>query len=355
MPSVWVESRQGKRGRTYLVRWETQVSGRRLAGSLSAGRFKAMADKIAHEKLRELYASRGNIQEPRRGLTWGKLSSIYLEHCQKHKSFNTYRNFDSRAVALFTEFITEFSPLAAIGSSKVAEWETALLARFNPNTVRIYMRCIRTAFSWAKREGYIDRVPTFEFPKASPVGRVLSDEEISRLIEATTHEAVRRAIIFSLHTGARRGEVASLAWENIDRRRERWAAVIGGVGGAETKTAHARVIPLHRRAMESMGAPGAGKVFQASNDLLSHAVQDAARRAGLGRVRFHDLRHTWATRFMQKTGDLFALKQIGGWRSMASVAQYQHYTKHRENLVESVEFHTIPTLKSDATVDKTHA
>jgi integrase len=58
----------------------------------------------------------------------------------------------------------------------------------------------------------------------------------------------------------------------------------------------------------------------------------AVARLGLGearvpkdeRVNIHTLRHTWASRLAESSGDLLLLQQLGGWSSLTLVQRYAH-------------------------------
>ena len=50
-------------------------------------------------------------------------------------------------------------------------------------------------------------------------------------------------------------------------------------------------------------------------------ITEKARLAGL---RFHDLRHNWATNHIESGTDLLALKELGGWRTLEMVQRYAH-------------------------------
>ncbi len=355
MPSAWVESKPSKRGRVWLVRWESVSDGVRSRGSKSCGPLKEFAEKFRAKKLEELYAGRLGIAQAPTETPWREFAARYLAHCKAHKAPRTYANFDKWAVDNFTEFIGN-KPIGGIKSEDVERWERGLMERYSPNTVRIRLRAVRTAFNWAVREGLITRTPSFHMPPADDVGRVLSDSEISTIL-GTAPAWLRPLVVFAIHTGVRRGELLSLAWERV-RRPETglWEAEIGGIGGPTTKTRTSRVLPIHPMARDAMGSPrGSGLVFPVSPSSIVHAIEGAARKASLGRIRFHDFRHTWATRFMQATGDLFALMRLGGWTSMGSVRVYQHLTKARSDSVILVNYPPISPLKSGDIDGKDHA
>lgn len=355
MPSAWIESRRARGGKVWLVRWEVLSNGVRSRGAKTCGPLKEHAEKFRAKKLEELYAGRLGIPTAPTETPWKEFAARYLEHCKAHKAPRTYANFDKWAVDSFTKFIGN-RPISSIKGDDVAEWERGLLATGSPNTARIRLRAVRTAFNWAVREGLITRSPSFHMPPADDVGRVLSDSEVSTVLQ-TAPGWLRPLIVFAIHTGVRRGELLSLAWDRVKRPAVGlWEAEIGGVGGPTTKTRRSRVLPLHPKARDAMGAPkAAGLVFPVSPSSIVHAIEAVVVKAKLGRVRFHDFRHTWATRFMQATGDLFALMRLGGWSSMGSVRVYQHLTKARADSVISVNYPQISPLKSMSIDGKDYA
>ena len=54
------------------------------------------------------------------------------------------------------------------------------------------------------------------------------------------------------------------------------------------------------------------------------AFETAVERAGLDDFRFHDLRHTFASRYMQRGGTLPALREILGHATLAMTVRYAH-------------------------------
>ncbi len=55
------------------------------------------------------------------------------------------------------------------------------------------------------------------------------------------------------------------------------------------------------------------------------AWHKAMKRAGIKDFRFHDLRHTWASWHVQSGTSLYALQELGGWRSAEMVRRYAHF------------------------------
>ncbi len=353
MPSVWLESRRARGGRTWIVRWESVSKGVRSRGAKACGPNKAIAERFKSRKTDELNADHLGVDRPVVDVGWDEFAEAYLEHCRKHKAPRTVNNFDKRAMTLAVAWFRGRPP-AGLTPQDMAGFESDLLKRFNPTTAHMWLRSLRTALRWGQANGFVRAVPAFHLPMVEKAGRVLTDQEVSAIYEALPANA-RGPFVFALHTGVRRGELLALRWERVRKATEGyWEAEIGGIGGPKTKTGRSRVVPLHPAAVDALGKPGAGPCFDA-DEHLSVTVSQAAKAAGLGRVRFHDLRHTWATRYMQATGDLFGLMQLGGWSSLGSVKVYQHLTFARKMSAFSVNYPTISPLHKEASSTESKA
>ena len=111
----------------------------------------------------------------------------------------------------------------------------------------------------------------------------------------------------------RKGELLNLQWTDINFEASKILA-------RDTKSGVPRQVPMSRRArwlLRKLAArdPLAVWVFQvkgaAARDVKT-AWSRALRLARIDGFRFHDLRHTFASRFAMKGGNLYALAQILG-------------------------------------------
>ncbi len=66
-----------------------------------------------------------------------------------------------------------------------------------------------------------------------------------------------------------------------------------------------------------------GTMIQTGN--LLRAFYSARKRAGLNDVRFHDLRHTFATRLVQAGIELYVVKELLGHKSLKMTMRYAHH------------------------------
>lgn len=58
---------------------------------------------------------------------------------------------------------------------------------------------------------------------------------------------------------------------------------------------------------------------------LRRGFYSAAKKAGLKHLRFHDLRHTFATRLTQSGVDLYTVQKLGRWKSIPMITRYAHH------------------------------
>src|SRR5262249_34822093 len=128
--------------------------------------------------------------------------------------------------------------------------------------------------------------------------QVLSMAE-EQLLLASAKDHLRSMIVAALDTGMRRGEITSQRWEDIDFSRK-----LLFVTRSKTPEGESREIPLtdrlHRLLVESRQAEGLVIHFKERPvRIVKRSWKTALKNAGIRRVRFHDLRHTFNTRLME--------------------------------------------------------
>lgn len=219
----------------------------------------------------------------------------------------------------------------------------------SPMTVRHIRSSLRRALADAVRDGLAGRNAAADaHPPATPHRPVvyLSRPDLRRLIDATREDEFGPVYALAASTGLRLGELLGLAWADVEggtltvRR-----AFARGLGNdfalAEPKSARSRrTIPLPltaRQAIETertrqrfaRNAAGAawqdrdGLVFTDSigrplrPGVVSRAFGKARERAGVPRVRFHDLRHSAATALLAEGVPLAVISE---WLGHAGIA-----------------------------------
>lgn len=350
---VWVEPRRSGNRRRWLVRW--QYPGTKERGSVVVYSPK-QAEELSSKKRLELQGQRLGLAPVTGALRLGAFVEAALERAKTQHAQNTYEHFDQPALKGFLAFAGD-RPLPAVTPALVDRWRVHLAEKegYGPSSIAAYLRHLRAAFGRAVKLGLLGANPCagVVLPVGPAAGRLLSDEELAQLMPALPPH-VRRVAVVALHQGLRISEAAALDW--------RWLRPAEGGGlvlhlpGPATKTGQARSMLVHPAAVAALGpVRAAGPVFEGrwpgrplQRDVLESGLRAATRRLKMGRVRWHDFRHTWATRYMEKYGDLFGLMQAGGWRSLRAVRVYQHYSRVREERVLGLDFgavsHASPTV-----------
>lgn len=199
-------------------------------------------------------------------------------------------------------------------------------------TIRRDLAFLSSVFTMAIRWDWIEASPVTAFNKntlkeSRARTRFLSREEFTRLEDAAAVK-LRPILRLAVETGLRKEELLGLMLPNIDfSRRE--------LHLDETKTHTPRRVPLSpvavttiRELLEQRSRPRSAYLFckrdgtRVGNPRKS--FENACQRAGIEDLRFHDLRHTFASWFVQGGGDLYRLSRILGHATLQMTARYSH-------------------------------
>ena len=171
----------------------------------------------------------------------------------------------------------------------------------------------------------IPKVPMYR-PRV-PEPRWLTRAEFARLRKALPPHLALAARL-AVETGLRMRAQTRLTWDRVDfAKRRAW------VPGYQMKAGKAIGVPLSREAVRILRAlrklAGRARYVHVWNgapvdDFNTKAFKDAAAAAGIANLRWHDLRHTWASWHVQAGTTLQELMQLGGWASYSMVLKYAH-------------------------------
>jgi len=217
-----------------------------------------------------------------------------------------------------------------------------------PKTVRNIHQMIGSAYNLAMEQKLVSKNPTqgCALPKVEHKEmKTLTADQLSAFFQEAKDSGVYELYYLDLATGLRRGELLGLKWTDVDLDRgilkiqRAISRQNGKVVEAPLKTKNAyRTLPLSADAisvlkMQKCKVGNSEWVFPSpaggpmSPDSVLHMLQRVLKRAGLPRIRFHDLRHTFATMALQNGVDVKTVSSmLGHYSAGFTLDTYAHVT-----------------------------
>lgn len=131
------------------------------------------------------------------------------------------------------------------------------------------------------------------------------------------------AVLLSINTGLRRGEILKLRWGSVDFDRQ-----LLTVEGRNAKSRQTRHVPLNEEAVDVLRRwreqSGTGmRVFDVVTGFQA-AWEKILKRAGISNFRWHDLRHHFASRLVQEGVPLNTVRDLLGHSTVGMSLRYAH-------------------------------
>jgi site-specific recombinase XerD len=261
------------------------------------------------------------------------------EHASTKASYKSYKSYvKSLNPFLGNHILTDITP-KMINEYKLKRRNDGV----KPGSINRELAILKKAFNLALKE--------WEWVKENPASKVsmeeennkrdrwLADDEEERLLEACSPR-LRELVIFALNTGMRLSEILALTWRGVDLFRKTITVF-------KSKNKEMRTLPMNQTIFEMLKSRA--KVKSIKTDLVfynkNHAQIDkcfvslsfhnTAKKAKVEDFRFHDLRHTFATRLVQSGKDLYKIQRLLGHKTPSMTQRYAHH--YPESLRDAVE------------------
>lgn len=272
------------------------------------------------------------------------IEEFFIEQTVRGNSEKTVQAY-RYSLSYFLDFATNI-PLEEVTLSLCRKYFLALHERgISSVTVQTYIRQLRAFVNWLYLEEKITEniCKKFRLPKAErPTIDVLTDEEIGRLFAVFPTEDfldVRNRAIMALFldSGIRLSELVTIRraclhiaerYVIVDGKGRKQRAVPFGNTARDELARYARRLPPGTRYffLKEDGSP-------ISIVTMKDLFRDLKEQTRIERLHAHLLRHTFATRYLENGGNIYALQSILGHTSLEMVKRYLHLATaqiHRE-------------------------
>jgi integrase len=241
------------------------------------------------------------------------------------------RSIDQEQVALYKA--AKIDGTASVVGKRT---KTVLMAKTVNNHIGVISILFEKAVDW----GYCERNPVtgvgllrlppqeFKF-----WDREQSDAFLGALLE--TEPEYFPLFLCALRTGMRQGELFALRWDDLDFVKRQLRVVWNWTHGKldSPKGGRGRSIPMsaelghvlhehrHLRGPLVFCREGGGYL---SGDVVKHPFNRATRKAGVERIRFHDMRHSFASQLVMAGVPLKAVQEYLGHADLSMTMRYAH-------------------------------
>lgn len=335
MGSVFRRKRKDARANLYI---EFSHGGKRIRRLAKGAETKTEARAILREIERQI--DRGEfIPKKKREILFEVWADRYFEWSKLNKrSWKRDGIFMNHLVPFFKgRLLQNITPLM------IEDYKKERKEKVSGATVNRELSCLRHMLNMAIDEEILIRNPVKKvrfFRERSTLYRILTPEEKERLIQ-NCDGYLKLVVLTALNTGMRRSEVLSMKWSQVDFER-------GFIRVDNTKNGKPRSIPLNSLLLFSLRAfkqEGSHSEFVFWNTNTQKPVQDAKRAfktacltSDISNLRFHDLRHNFASSLVENGIDIVTVSELLGHSDINLTAKrYSHPSpRHKRLAVEGL-------------------
>lgn len=327
---------KAKNGKWYC---QFMIKGERVHKLLDGAKTEPEAkDLELSEKFRLRQIQNGLLPRKAKKYTINQAINLYLNYSKIHKK--DYIHDVSK-----TEFIKNFFKNKNLDEILTKDIEAYICflkekKKYTNATINRYLSALRKIFNIAIDNNMLNKNPCKSIKALKENNekiRYLTKAEEEKLFKELP-DRIKPIVITALQTGLRRSNILYLKWENIDFD-FRFVEVLK----QDNKGHKVIKIPISDTLLKTLNSIEKTSDFVFVNpktnipyDNINKAFKSACIRAGLGKdFRFHDLRHTVATRLIEKGVDIRTVQEIMAHSSITTTQRYMHPTPKRK--LEAIE------------------
>jgi integrase len=340
-----------KRNGRYVIDCYDQY-GQRYRKTLPKGTTKEEARDLLQEIEKKI--NRRTFIHEKKVPTFGEVAVEWLEYKKPQVRISTWSAYEGHIKNHFDEWLDK--RIAVITTADVERFVSRKQKlKMNLLSLRKLLITMNQIFAYAVRHRTIDSNPVRDAEKprrsvdlveADKKIKILTSEEIKKLLEAEEDPKFRMLYLLAIMTGARQGEILGLKWGDVDFKEKQIHIQRTFNHGRyfEPKSKESvRKIDLSPVVVKELaawkllsGSNDADLVFPSENgtpidchNMMGRYFKPALRKAGLPKtIRFHDLRHCYASLMLNQGENIkYVQSQMGHSSPMVTLKIYSHLMK----------------------------
>ena len=325
-----------------LVRWyiDYQVDGKRIREVVKNAQTRADAVLHLREKSIEAFNSLHSSNKIDKPIDFTKLSECYVrDYAKQNKKTwkNDVRCLEASLKPFFGRFkLKEITP-RHIEKYRAERLETGVTKATVNRELALMKKKYSLAIDWElAMQNPVKKIKFFS-EKDNQKERILSKKEEDTLLKISP-DYLKPILIVALHTGMRKSEILNLRWSQVDSKKRL-------IKVENTKSGKSRYININSELsclLPSLKTKNKEREFVFTNPVtgkpfvdLKRAFKTACEEAGISELRFHDLRHTFASRLIESGVDLITVRDLLGHSTVKVTERYTH--SNQELKKEAVE------------------
>ena len=303
-------------------------------------------------------------------LKFSEATQVWLEnHSRIRKAPGSYLN-DKRMMDSFELFFGECN-LDEVSPESIEFCISKMNSKgLKTATINRYLQCLRALFNYFIKKRHLTFNPVSMvglLTEAEASYDYLSFEEANQFLAYCSEKYekknrwVYRLYLLAINTGMRWGEIAALQWDKADFLYQRITISRSYCGYSKqiretTKGRKIRYVGINSSLLPELKVQREEtvsshllfslneKILDLKNFKRDHFNKDL-QEAGIRKIRFHDFRHTFASHFVMKGGNLYDLQKLLGHSDISTTERYAHLSP--ESIVARTELVAIDGGKNN--------
>lgn len=318
--------------------WMSFIVNRKPYRESTGTKDKRLAEAIHGKVLTEIVEGKWFGINPAKAYTFDELMEKFMREHAPRREENTRKSYKVSLKNL-TKFFS-MMPLSEITPKTISAYmEKRLKEGIKPASINSEFSMLSKAFTLAVKEWeWANENPCMKVSKLQENNKrtrwLTPDEEKMLLDHAKGYlkGQLLEIILVALYTGMRESEILNLRWEDIDFNQKIITIL-------KTKNKEPRSMPMNQTIHTLLAVKSKSKIRSISGHIFTtgdgtkmgvmnmlRAFSLVTKKAGIENFRFHDLRHTFATRLVQKGVDIYSVAKLLGHKNLTVTQRYAHHS-----------------------------